>query len=163
MPEPDPPSDRPPLSPPVPPLDAHLGYWLRLVANHVSQHFARAIAEHGVTIAEWVLLRELFDAGAVAPSVLAAKAGLTRGAVTKLVDRLRAKRLVVRATGSGDRRYQTIALTGAGARLVPTLADVADRDDQAMFGALPPDTRALLEGVLRDLAGRGTLAAHPID
>ena len=78
--------------------------------------------EAGVSAAEWTLLRVLHAAGAVPPSVLAEHAGLTRGAVTKLVDRLRAKRLVVRARGAGDRRFQTIALTGAGASLVAGLA-----------------------------------------
>ena len=34
-------------------LDAHLGYWLRFVSNHVSQTFASRLQGKGVTVAEW--------------------------------------------------------------------------------------------------------------
>lgn len=144
-------------------LETHLGYWLRLVSNHVSQRFARVLEEKGVTTAEWVVLRDLYDAGPVAPSVIAERVGLTRGAVTKLVDRLRAKSLVVRASGGDDRRFQTIALTGAGARLVPVLAKIADANDAALFGHLDAEARASLEAVLREIARRARISAHPVD
>ena len=43
------------------PLESHLGYWLRYVSNHVSHAFALKVAARGVTVAEWVVLRELYD------------------------------------------------------------------------------------------------------
>ncbi len=142
----------------VSPLDSHLGFWLRRVSVHVSQRLATRLSEHGVTPAEWVLLRILHDAGAVAPSVLADRLGFTRGAVTKLVDRLRAKRLVVRAgAGRADRRYQTIALTGAGAVLVPVLAAAADANDAETFGHLDANERATLDRLLRALVDRARI------
>jgi DNA-binding MarR family transcriptional regulator len=72
-------------------LEAHLGYWLRAVSNHVSHAFKTKVERRGATVAEWVVLRALFDADGVKPSELAAKLGLTRGAISKLVDRLVAK------------------------------------------------------------------------
>lgn len=150
-------------SPAASDLQSHLGYWLRLVSNHASHRFARALADEGVSAAEWVLMRDLYDAGAVAPSVLAARLGLTRGAITKLVDRLRAKRLVVRASGLGDGRFQTIALTGGGARMVPHLAAIADANDAAVFGHLSPRARTALEATLRDIAARARLITPPMD
>lgn len=145
------------------PLDAHLGYWLRMVSNHVSHRFARLLADQGVTTAEWVVMRDLYASGAVAPSVLAERVGLTRGAVTKLVDRLRAKRLVVRAAGGADRRFQVIALTGAGAQMVPDLARLADANDAAVFGALSPAKRKALREILGELVQSARLSAPPID
>ncbi|HET9510445.1 MAG TPA: MarR family transcriptional regulator [Sphingomonas sp.] len=145
-------------------LGSHLGFWLRRVSNHVSQRFAARLAEQGVTPAEWVLLRLLHDAGAVPPSVLAERLGFTRGAITKLVDRLRAKRLVVRAAaGRADRRYQTIALTGAGAVLVPKLAEIADANDAETFGHLSADDRATLDRLLRTLVDRARIEAIPTE
>lgn len=38
-----------PAAPDPAPLDAHLGYWLRLVSNAVSESFAAGLAERGVS------------------------------------------------------------------------------------------------------------------
>ena len=69
-----------PSTPDVSDLTAHLGYWLRYVSNHVSQAFARKVEAHGVTVAEWVLMRQLLGEEALAPSRLAERMGMTRGA-----------------------------------------------------------------------------------
>ena len=112
-------------------LDAHLGYWLRLVSNHVSHAFSQKVAECHVTVAEWVVLRRLLDDESAAPSRIAAELQMTRGAISKLVDRLAAKRLVTRTKGEGeDRRFQEVALTEAGRALVPELAALADANDK---------------------------------
>ena len=42
-------------------LESHLGYWIRYVSNHVSHAFALKLAAVGVTVAEWVVLRDLYD------------------------------------------------------------------------------------------------------
>jgi DNA-binding MarR family transcriptional regulator len=74
-------------------LDAHLGYWLRFVSNQVSHAFSLRLARRDVTVAEWVVLRELYDAIEVVPSTLAERLGMTRGAISKLADRLAGKGL----------------------------------------------------------------------
>ena len=115
---------------------------------------AAALVGHGVTSAEWALLHALYGAGAVPPSLLAERADLSRGAVTKLVDRLRAKRLLVRAAGGvADRRFHTIALTGEGARLVATLAPAVAVAEEAVFAGLSPTRRTALLDALRGAAG----------
>jgi DNA-binding MarR family transcriptional regulator len=100
-------------------LDDHAGYWLRYVSNHVSHAFAQKVEAKGVTVAEWVLLRQIFEAVAANPSQLAASVGMTRGAISKLIERLCRKTLVARSYSGDDRRFQTVELTAAGKRLVP--------------------------------------------
>ena len=148
--------------PPVSPLTAHLGYWLRFVSNHVSQAFARKLAGLDVTVAEWVILREMYDEGEIAPSRLAEKIGMTRGAVTKLADRLIAKELVSRRAHLSDGRAQTLALTAKGRELVPDLAALADRNDDEHFGHLTAEERERVEALLRDLVARHGLKSLPI-
>lgn len=131
-----------------------LGPALRHTAHRVAQSEARLLAVHGVTPAESALLRALFDSGPAAPSALADRLGLTRGAVSKLVDRLRAKRLLVRAaSGTADRRFQTVALTGGGAMLVPLLSEAAEKCETAMFGHLSASDRTRLAALLERIAG----------
>lgn len=95
-------------------LEDHAGYWLRFVSNHVSQAFARKVEARGVTVAEWVLLREMLDAGATNPSRLAEALGMTRGTVSKLIERLIHKDLVARTVSDQDRRFQSVTLTPTG-------------------------------------------------
>ncbi len=135
-------------------LEDHAGYWLRFVSNHVSQAFARKVEARGVTVAEWVLLREMLDAGATNPSRLAEALGMTRGTVSKLIERLIHKELVARTVSDQDRRFQSVALTPAGTELVPVLARLADENDREFFGHLNGDEAARLVGLLKDIVRR---------
>ncbi len=135
-------------------LDAHLGYWLRFVSNHVSQAFTRKIEAKGVTVAEWVLLRELFEFGPTNPSQVADRLGMTRGAISKLAERLRVKKFVTRTASDDDGRAHTVALTAAGKKLVPVLARLADENDREFFGHLTDDERASLVGALQEIVRR---------
>ena len=144
-------------------LESHIGYWLRMVSNHVSQSFARKVEGSGVTVAEWVMLREMYEAGETSPSRLAVSSGLTRGAVSKLVDRLVQKKLATRAEAAEDRRYQDVKLTAAGRALVPTLAALADKNDEEFFSCLSAGERATLTAMLRKLAAANNLKKIPVN
>jgi MarR family transcriptional regulator, lower aerobic nicotinate degradation pathway regulator len=148
---------------PVPRLHHHLGYWLRMVSNAVSHRFAREVEREGVTVAEWVFLRVLYDAEWLAPSALAEHMGMTRGAISKLADRLLEKELLHREENRDDRRAHRLALTPAGRALVPRLARIADANDASLFGVLTPDERRRLEKLLRKLAVAHELKNVPID
>jgi len=144
-------------------LSGHLGFWLRLVSNHVSHAFAAKVVAEGVTVAEWVAMRALYGGEPAAPSRLADAMGVTRGAVTKLADRLIAKGLAVRRADPADGRAQTLALTAKGQALVPRLAALADRNDAAFFASLPDADRKALDRILKGLAARGNMTALPLD
>ncbi|HEY4338492.1 MAG TPA: MarR family transcriptional regulator [Steroidobacteraceae bacterium] len=152
-----------PPRPPAADLTAHLGYWLRYVSNHVSQAFAKKVEAHGVTVAEWVLMRQLLDVKSLAPSLLAEQMGMTRGAVSKLADRLLAKSLLARTPNPEDGRAHTLALTPAGRALVPRLAALADVNDAEFFDHLSADDRVALLRILRDVVGKRGFKSVPID
>jgi len=144
-------------------LESHIGFWLRFVSNHVSQSFARKVEGSGVTVAEWVMLREMYEAGETSPSRLAASSGLTRGAVSKLVERLVQKKLATRAEADEDRRYQDVKLTAAGRALVPKLAALADRNEEEFFSCLSAEERRSLMVTLRKLAAANKLKKIPVN
>lgn len=144
-------------------LSAHLGYLLRSLSNHVSQRFAAKLAQDGTSVAEWVLLRELFDGAGLPPSQIAGRMGLTRGAITKLADRLIARGLVLRVADDADGRAQRLTLTLTGRALVPRLAALADRNEADAFGHLSPAQRTTLEETLRALIRHHGLITAPID
>ncbi len=143
-------------------LESHLGYWIRYVSNHVSYAFSLKLAARGVTAAEWVVLRELYDSES-APSGLADRLGMTRGAISKLADRLTAKELIVRRTNGRDRRFQSLSLTRQGRAITPKLAALADENDTEFFADLDPETRERIAAAMKDIVRRKGLRATPID
>lgn len=144
-------------------LEDHVGYWLRYVSNHVSHGFAQTIEAQGVTVAEWVLLRQMYEAGSANPSQLAATVGMTRGAISRLIERLCRKKLVVRSASSKDRRFQTVELTAAGKLLVPVLAQLADENDHVFFGHLKPEEKTWLVSLLQNIVRQHGWKNLPID
>jgi len=143
-------------------LESHLGYWLRYVSNHVSHAFALKLAAVGVTVAEWVVLRELYDAERP-PSALADRLGMTRGAISKLADRLIAKELIVRRATTGDRRFQSLSLTRQGRAITPKLAALADQNDEEFFAALDIETRATIAAAMKAIVRRERLRGAPLN
>ena len=143
-------------------LESHLGYWLRYVSNHISHAFALKLEGRGVTVAEWVVLRELYD-GESAPSALADRLGMTRGAISKLADRLIAKELIARRANAGDRRFQSLALTRQGRAALPKLAALADENDEEFFAGLDLETRETIMGAMKEIVRRKGLRGAPVD
>ena len=144
-------------------LKKHVGFWLRFVSNHVSHAFARKLLASGVTVAEWVVMREMFDDQETSPGVLAERIGMTRGGVSKLVDRLVSKKFVTRRNRSDDRRFQSIALTPAGRRLIPELAALADQNDEEFFHPLSTGERAALIATMKKLVQAHGLQTLPTE
>jgi DNA-binding MarR family transcriptional regulator len=144
-------------------LRSHIGFWLRLVSNHVSHAFTRKLLDSGATAAEWVVLREMYDRGDMSPSVLADLTGMTRGAASKLIDRLVGKQLISRQENSDDRRYQDIELTALGRQLVPALAAIADQNDEEFFAPLSLEEREALVATLEHLAVAHGLRKMPTE
>lgn len=148
---------------PVSDLTTHIGFWLRMVSNHVSHAFAAKLADKEVTVAEWTLMRTLYGKDPMSPSRLAEEMGMTRGAITKLADRLIAKSLILREPSTSDGRAQTLALTARAEDLVPDLAALADLNDAEFFECLAGHERETLTRLLRSLAERGHITAIPTD
>lgn len=144
-------------------LEDHLGYWLRYVSNHVSLGFTKRLGANGVTVAEWVVLRQMYDGGVTSPGDVARKTGLTRGAISKLIDRILAKGLVTRAEAARDRRFQEIKLTARGRKLVPRLAALADENDGHFFSHLSGPQRDEIIRLLREIVKIHRLGKVPVE
>ncbi len=122
-------------------LPDHLGYWLRKLSHAVSTSFAERLAARGVSVAQWVVLRVLFDGGSFPLKDIVARVEVDQGALSRMVDRLVARGWVRRVADAGDRRAVAISLTPAGRRLVPVLAAEADKNEEVFFSAITPSER----------------------
>jgi DNA-binding MarR family transcriptional regulator len=144
-------------------LETHLGYWLRRVSNAVSGAFSRALQAKQTSVAEWALLRELHERRQAAPGDLADVLGLTRGAVSKIIDKLEAKGWIQADAKEGDNRYRRLSLTRAGHRCLPALAEIADQNDSTYFDCLNAKEKVVLRKLLIKLAEHNRIHDVPTE
>ena len=150
-----------PRTRPTSPLEAHLGFWLRFVSNHVSLRFRQQLEAQGVTVTEWVALRTLLAQGEGSHAGLIDALGMTKGAASKVISRLEEKGLAQRQWAEGRAREQRLVLTAKGKALVPRLARLADANDEHFFGHLPPAERQALVAVMQALVQHHQLKQIP--
>lgn len=134
-----------------PGLEAHLGYWMRRVSNHASAAFARSLQQQRVSVAEWVVLSQVAARPEIRPAELADQLGLTRGAVSKVLDKLEGKKWIARRSIPDDNRVQLLSLTRQGQRALPQLTEIADRNDERFFDCLDTKEQDKLRRLLRKL------------
>lgn len=144
-------------------LEDHLGYWLRCLSNLVSHAFAARLEGHDVSVAQWVVLRCLFDVEHVSLNGLAETVGVDNGALSRMVERLVQKDLVVREVDPANRRAVRVRLSEAGRKLVPVLAAEADGNDEAFFGVIGAAERRQFLATVRTLLARNGFQGKALD
>lgn len=151
----------------LPELEVHTGYWLRRVSNQVSGAFARALQARQVSVAEWVALQHIRSSRGteeyITPGDLAERLGMTRGAISKVIDKLEAKGWTVRTTNPEDNRVHWLSLTPEGKLVLPELTQIADSNDEKFFGCLSSEEMATLRELLQKLTRVHEWNAEPID
>ena len=144
-------------------LESYLAYWVHYVGYRLSHELYRRMQKFGVTAAEWVVLRKLYEdieTGAM-PSLLALRLGLTRSAISKLAKRLEAKELILRTKSLPDRRAKLLTLTVAGRILVPRLAALADETNARNSRGAGLEWRQRIEQVMKWIVRRDRLRFVP--
>ena len=144
-------------------LEKHLGYWLRRVSNTVSAEFAQALRAKQTSVAEWVVLHILFDRGHATSGELAEAMGLTRGAVSKIVDKLQEKKWLEIQTTEGDNRIRLLSLSREGGRNFPLLTKIANQNEAYFFTCLDAGERRTLRSLLQKLAARNDIHDAPTE
>ena len=144
-------------------IEAHLGFWLRRVSNTVSNSFARSLKDRQVSAAEWVLLRELYERGKATPKEMVETLTMTRGAVSKIVDKLEAKSWIAVGSTPSDGRVQVLSLTRSGRRVAPILARIADQNDERFFHCLTEGERDVLRQLLIKLTECNQIREVPVE
>jgi len=110
--------------------DAHLAAW---DLNHAS-----------LPVLAHVTVRPLSQRG------LADACGVTEQTMSRIVARLERTGYVTRLPDAADRRRHVVTITPAGAAALAACADPAPAQ-QAVLGHLPPERRALLDDLLREV------------
>ena len=116
--------------------------------------------DHDVTLPQYRALVVLASRGPQRPTELAEALAVHPSTITRLCDRLVAKRLVQRAESPTNRREVSIRLTAKGRRLVDTVTESRRQEIATIVARIPADERATVVHALHAL---GDAASEPQD
>ena len=144
-------------------LDSHLGYLIRLISNRVSADFADKINKTGITVAEWVIMRIMFDHQWITHSQIVKISGLTKGAITKTLIKLNGKKLIQKNESKIDGRSQRLRLSQKGINTLPQLANLADKNDEEYFSFLNIEEQIFFKKILLQIIQTKKITCIPVD
>ncbi len=123
---------------------------LMRTASVVSRRFARVVEPHGLSLAQYNVLRILRGAGPEGLPTLAIRDRMIDegSTVTRLLDKLEQASLVTRDRSRPDRRQVVCQITKQGEALLATLDPQIDATDLSSMAMLTPDQRAALLALL---------------
>ena len=117
---------------------------LMRTASVMSRRYARLVEPHGVSLAQYNVLRILRGAGPEGLPTLAIRDRMIDegSTVTRLLDKLEQARLVTRDRSRPDRRQVLCRIAPAGEQLLTTLDPVMDETDIATMSVLNDEALA---------------------
>lgn len=130
---------------------------LMRTASVLSRRISRMVEPHGLSLAQYNVLRILRGAGPEGLPTLAIRDRMIDegSTVTRLLDKLEQAGLVMRDRSRPDRRQVLCTITPAGERLLATLDPQMDAMDEMLMSPLRPEQVETLIGLLADLRVEG--------
>ena len=125
------------------------------IAQALTPELVEVYARHGLGEGDFDVLATLRRQGhpyALTPSQLVERTMVTSGAVSKRVDRLAERGLVVRRPRLSDRRSVMVALTTKGRRVIDAAMEEHVANEARLLDGLDPAERAALGALLATLA-----------
>lgn len=99
------------------------------IAAAINRTILRAFAKENIelTLEQWTVLAVLWNQDKVTQQAICDQTGKDKPSITRLIDKLEARNLVVRVSDPGDRRINLIHLTQAGMDIQKRSTDVVKK------------------------------------
>lgn len=132
-------------------------------ASIVTRQFSRIVEPHGLSLAQYNVLRILRGAGADGLPTLAIRDRMIDegSTVTRLLDKLEDAKLVSRDRSRPDRRQVLCRLTPEGSALLTMLDPVMDAAHEVTMASIAPEERLQLLEVLATIRAQVGTDAEP--
>lgn len=138
-----------------------IGYLLRRVGKLSTSRIEAAFDGRDISFTQWIVLALVSSQIADTCTTLARDMDHNSGAMTRLIDQLEDRGLVVRTRVEGDRRVSKLSVTEAGDELAKTLiASVVDVWNDIVAELAPAETRQLIATLTKLLDRLETLEAE---
>ncbi|MGY2288555.1 MarR family winged helix-turn-helix transcriptional regulator [Pseudomonas sp. SDO528_S397] len=131
--------------------DCHLGLLLGRAALLKDRILDKHMEPFGVTAAQFKVLIIIAQYAVDTPAELCRHLSLDSGSMTRMLDRLEQKNLLVRKRSEQDRRQVQLALTAEGQGLVDLLPSIGAQALNELTGALEVGELEALEQILKKI------------
>ena len=144
--------DRPDTHNDILALERFLPYRLVVLAHSVSRALSTVYQDRfGLSIAEWRIIANLGRFGTLSAGDLAECSNLDKPKVTRALQSLLDRALIVRAIEAGDRRQSSISLTRQGRTVFRDVSRLALAWERDLLSALSATDRRALDSVITKL------------
>lgn len=132
-------------------VPSYLLYLLAASSEAASEQFHKLVRKHGLRVPEWRALACLSDKDGAMITHLAAIALVEQSRMTRIIDQMRNRGLVVRRSDAGDKRKVRVYLTDNGRTLADTLVVEARKHEARLLSILEHTDAERIKPVLRSL------------
>jgi len=130
-------------------VDGYLAALLAQASHLISSEFHEVVRTHGLSVSEWRVLASLAGGAPISIGHLAQVAVLKQPTVTRMLDRMEAKRQVERLAHDGDRRVTLVRITAIGSKMVARLIALAREHEERVLEPLGLGRAEELKATLR--------------
>jgi DNA-binding MarR family transcriptional regulator len=134
-------------------IDDLLGYHLRRAQVLMFQDFADAMADSGISPGQIGVLLLVAANPGVNQTTVGNALGIDRSTLVSMLDRLEARKVVVRTPSPRDRRSHALLLTPKGQEFLAALLPRLDKHEKRIAARLSTAERATLMSLLRRISG----------
>jgi DNA-binding MarR family transcriptional regulator len=135
------------------PLDSYLPYLLNRAGARIATAFSQEMRRLGATLQMWRVLAALREHDGRRMGDLSATTSIEVSTLTRLVDTMERKGLVVRRRDAGDARVVALHVTPAGRRLTQRITPIAERYERVALAGFTAAEADSLKAALRRLYG----------
>lgn len=133
------------------PLDRYLPYLLNRAGSRIAAAFSDEVRPHGATLQMWRVLAALRDRDGRRMGDLSETTSIEVSTLTRLVDSMEKKGLVVRRRAAEDARAILLHVTPDGRRLTRRIVPIAKRYERVALAGFKPNEAESLKAALRRL------------
>ena len=133
------------------PLDSYLPYLLNRAGARIATAFSEEVRPLGATLPMWRVLAALRERDGRRMGGLSATTSIEVSTLTRLVDSMEKKGLVIRRRDPSDARAVLLHLAPAGRRLTRRILPIAERYEAVALAGFGAGEAASLKAALRRL------------
>ena len=128
----------------------NLGMLIRLAHNSMTERFVRNVMNSGLNISmdQWMILGPIWQLQSPSQKELGEICLKNKPSISRIVDSLEKKSLVVRVSDQIDHRIKRVVLTKAGKQLFYDVLPIMEKTREEVRGKIPEEEIEVFKNVL---------------